>query len=163
MDLILDRWLHILAGITWIGLLYYFNFIQVPSMGKAKADGVAADIVPKLIAPKALFWFRYAALATWVTGAYYLMASPRLSFADAFMLKDASALIGIGAWLGTIMFFNVWVLIWPNQQKVLGLKEASADEKAKAARVALLASRTNTMLSIPMVFFMVVSFHPLPM
>lgn len=163
MDLILDRWLHILAGITWIGLLYYFNFVQVPSMGKAKADGIAADIVPKLIAPKALFWFRYAALATWVTGAYYLMAAPHLSFADAFMLKGASAMIGIGAWLGTIMFFNVWVLIWPNQQKVLGIKKASADEKAKAARTALLASRTNTLLSIPMVFFMVVGPHGLPM
>ena len=162
MDLILDRWIHILAGITWIGLLYYFNFVQVPSMGKAKADGIAADIVPKLIAPKALFWFRYAALITWVTGAYYLMAAPHLSFADAFMLKGASALIGIGAWLGTIMFFNVWVLIWPNQQKVLGLKEASDAEKAKAARVALLASRTNTLLSIPMVFFMVVGPHGLP-
>ncbi len=163
MDLILDRWIHILAGITWIGLLYYFNFVQVPSMGKAKADGIAADIVPKLIAPKALFWFRYSALITWLTGAYYLMASPRLNFADAFKLEGNSALIGIGAWLGTIMLFNVWVLIWPNQQKVLGMKEATADEKAKAARVALLASRTNTMLSIPMVFFMVVSFHGLPM
>ncbi len=163
MDLILDRWLHVLAGITWIGLLYYFNFVQVPSMGKAKADGIAADIVPKLIAPKALFWFRYAALATWVTGAYYLIAASHLSFADAFMLKGNSAVIGIGAWLGTIMFFNVWVLIWPNQQKVLGLKDASDAEKAKGARVALLASRTNTMLSIPMAFFMVVGPHGLPM
>ena len=163
MDLMLDRWLHILSGITWIGLLYYFNFIQVPGMGKAKADGIAADIVPKVIAPNALFWFRYAALATWVTGAYYLISAAHLSFADAFMLKGASAMIGIGAWLGTIMFFNVWVLIWPNQQKVLGLKQASDAEKAKAARVALLASRTNTLLSIPMVFFMVAGPHGLPM
>jgi len=163
MDLMLDRWLHILAGITWIGLLYYFNFIQVPSMGKAKADGIAADIVPKVIAPKALFWFRYAALVTWVTGAYYLISASHLSFADAFMLKGASAVIGIGAWLGTIMFFNVWVLIWPNQQKVLGLKPASDEEKAGAARIALLASRTNTMLSIPMAFFMVAGPHGLPM
>lgn len=163
MELLLDRWIHIMAGITWIGLLYYFNFVQVPSMGKAKADGIAADIVPKLIAPKALFWFRYAALVTWATGAYYLMAAPHLSFADAFMLKGASAMIGIGAWLGTIMFFFVWVLIWPNQQKVLGIKKASADEKVKAARTALLASRTNTMLSIPMVFFMVAGSHGLPM
>jgi len=163
MELILDRWLHILAGITWIGLLYYFNFVQVPSMGKAKADGINADIVPKLIAPKALLWFRYAALTTWITGAYYLIRAAHLSFADAFMLRGDSAIIGIGAWLGTIMFFNVWVLIWPNQQKVLGLKEASAEEKAKGARVALLASRTNTMLSIPLVFFMVVGPHGLPM
>ena len=163
MELILDRWLHILAGITWIGLLYYFNFIQVPSVGKAKADGIAADIVPKVIAPKALLWFRYAALATWLSGAYYLMSAPHLSFGDAFMLKGASATIGIGAWLGTIMFFNVWVLIWPNQKKVLGITEATDEQKAKSARVALLASRTNTMLSIPMVFFMVSGPHGLPM
>jgi uncharacterized membrane protein len=163
MDLMLDRWLHIMAGITWIGLLYYFNFIQVPAMGKAKADGIAANIVPKIIAPSALLWFRYAALVTWVSGAYYLMSAAHLGFADAFMLKGASAVIGIGAWLGTIMFFNVWVLIWPNQQKVLGLKKASDEEKATAARVALLASRTNTMLSIPMVFFMVAGPHGLPM
>lgn len=162
MDLFFDRWLHILAGITWIGLLYYFNFVQVPSVGKAKADGIAADIVPKLIAPKALMWFRYAALVTWLSGAYYLMSASHLSFADAFMLKGASAIIGIGAWLGTIMFFNVWVLIWPNQKKVLGITEASEEQKAGAARIAFLASRTNTMLSIPMVFFMVASPHGLP-
>lgn len=163
MDLMLDRWLHIMAGITWIGLLYYFNFIQVPAMGKAKAGRIAADIVPKVIAPSALLWFRYAALVTWVSGAYYLMSAAHLGFADAFMLKGASAVIGIGAWLGTIMFFNVWVLIWPNQQKVLGLKKANKNEKDRAARVALLASRTNTMLSIPMVFFMVAGPHGLPM
>ncbi len=161
MELILDRWLHILSGITWIGLLYYFNFVQVPGLGKAKADGTAAGITTH-IAPRALLWFRYAALATWLTGAAYLMRAPHLSFADAFLLQGASAVIGIGAWLGTIMFFNVWVLIWPNQKKVLGLKEATDDEKAKAARVALLASRTNTMLSIPMVFFMVAGPHGLP-
>ena len=163
MDLILDRWLHVMAGILWIGLLYYFNFVQVPSVGKAKADGIAADIVPKVIAPKALMWFRYAALVTWLTGAYYLMSAPHLSFADAFMLKGASATIGIGAWLGTIMFFNVWVLIWPNQKKVLGITEASDEQKASAARIAFLASRTNTMLSIPMAFFMVAGPHGLPM
>ena len=163
MDLILDRWLHVMAGITWIGLLYYFNFIQVPSVGKAKADGIAADIVPKLIAPKALLWFRYAALVTWLSGAYYLFSAAHLSFADAFMLKGASAIIGIGAWLGTIMFFNVWVLIWPNQKKVLGITQASDEQKASAARIAFLASRTNTMLSIPMAFFMVSGPHGLPM
>jgi uncharacterized membrane protein len=163
MDLILDRWLHVLAGITWIGLLYYFNFIQVPSVGKAKADGIAADIIPKLIAPKALLWFRYAALVTWLSGAYYLISAAHLSFVDAFMLKGASATIGIGAWLGTIMFFNVWVLIWPNQKKVLGITQASDEQKASAARIAFLASRTNTMLSIPMAFFMVTGPHGLPM
>ncbi|MFV1992989.1 MAG: urate hydroxylase PuuD [Acidiferrobacterales bacterium] len=153
LALILDRYIHILAGITWIGLLYYFNFVQVPAMGKAKADGIAADIVPKIIAPLALLWFRWAALLTWLSGSYYL---GKLGiFGAAFMLQGSSAAIGMGAWLGTIMLFNVWVLIWPNQKKVLGIVEASAEEKAKAARIALLASRTNTMLSIPMLFFMV--------
>lgn len=161
MDLVLDRWLHILAGITWIGLLYYFNFVQVPGLAKAKADGTAPGIT-KHIAPRALLWFRWAALATWLTGALYLLLSPRLGLGDAFLLSGASAVIGIGAWLGTIMLFNVWVLIWPNQKKVLGIVEASDEEKAKAARVALLASRTNTMLSIPMLFFMVASGHGLP-
>ena len=160
MELILDRWLHILSGITWIGLLYYFNFVQVPGLGKAKADGTAAGITTH-IAPRALLWFRYAALATWLTGVAYLIRAPHLGFADAFLLQGASAVIGIGAWLGTVMLFNVWVLIWPNQKKVLGMKPATDDEKASAARVALLASRTNTMLSIPMVFFMVAGAHGL--
>jgi len=158
MEYAIDRWLHILSGITWIGLLYYFNFVQVPGLGKAKADGTAAGIT-KHIAPRALLWFRWAAVATWVTGAIYLMlghSTPEMNgIARAFMLKGSAAYIGIGAWLGTIMLFNVWVLIWPNQKKVLGMVEASDQEKARAGRVALLASRTNTMLSIPMVFFMV--------
>ena len=152
MDLLLDRWFHILAGVTWVGLLYYFNFVQVPGLAKAKADGTAAGIT-KHIAPTALLWFRWAAIATWLTGAYYLARSG--TFVDAFVLQGAHAYLGIGAWLGTIMLFNVWVLIWPNQKKVLGLVEASDADKAKAGRVALLASRTNTMLSIPMLFFMV--------
>lgn len=151
--LALERWLHILAGITWIGLLYYFNFVQVPGLGQAKADGTAAGIT-KHIAPRALLWFRWAAAATWLTGAFYLMTGGH-GLGNAFMLQGPAAPIGIGAWLGTIMLFNVWVLIWPNQKKVLGLVEASDEEKAKGARVALLASRTNTMLSIPMLFFMI--------
>ena len=110
MELVLDRWLHILAGITWIGLLYYFNFVQVPGLGQAKADGTAAGIT-KHIAPRALLWFRWAAAATWITGAYYLIRFPGHSFMDAFTLQGGSAYIGIGAWLGTIMLFNVWVLI----------------------------------------------------
>lgn len=161
MELIIDRWLHILAGITWIGLLYYFNAVQAPGLAAAKADGTAAGIT-KHIAPRALLWFRWSALVTWLAGAYYLFADPRLGFANAFLLKGAAAPIGIGAWLGTIMLFNVWVLIWPNQKKVLGLVQADDATKAKAARVAFLASRTNTMLSIPMLFFMVVSAHGLP-
>jgi uncharacterized membrane protein len=162
MDLILDRWLHVLAGITWIGLLYYFNFVQTPAMAAAKADGTAAGI-SKHVAPRALLWFRWAALVTWLSGAFYLsIAKPRLSFVDAFTLHGSSAAIGIGAWLGTIMLFNVWVLIWPNQKKILGFTPADDATKAKAARVAFLASRTNTMLSIPMAFFMVTSAHGLP-
>jgi len=153
MDLLIDRWLHILAGITWIGLLYYFNFIQVPSMGKIKEDG-SASAITKFIAPRALLWFRWAALVTWLTGAYYLEKSG-IGLGNAFLLKGTAAYIGIGVWLGTIMLFNVWVLIWPNQKKVLGMVEASDEAKLKGARIALLASRTNTMLSIPMLFFMV--------
>ncbi len=153
MDLLIDRWLHIMAGITWIGLLYYFNFIQVPSMAKIKEDG-SATAITKFIAPKALLWFRWAALVTWLTGAYYLERSG-LGLGDAFMLKETAGNIGLGVWMGTIMLFNVWVLIWPNQKKVLGIVEASDEAKLKAARIALLASRTNTMLSIPMLFFMI--------
>ncbi len=160
-ELIVDRWLHILAGIMWIGLLYYFNFVQASGVAAAKADGTAAGIT-KHIAPRALFWFRWAAVVTWVTGAAYLMRAGHLSFTDAFLLKGASATIGLGAWLGTIMFFNVWVIIWPNQKKVLGLVQADDAAKAKAARTAFLASRTNTMLSIPMIFFMVTGPHGLP-
>jgi len=151
--LLIDRWLHVLAGITWIGLLYYFNFIQVPSMAKIKEDG-SATAITKFIAPKALLWFRWAALATWLTGASYLEAD-KIGLVNALLLKGNAAYIGIGVWLGTIMLFNVWVLIWPNQKKVLGIVEASDEAKLKAARIALLASRTNTMLSIPMLFFMI--------
>jgi len=160
-ELIVDRWLHVLAGIMWIGLLYYFNFVQAAGVAAAKADGTAGGIT-KHIAPRALLFFRWAAVVTWVTGAAYLMRASHLSFADAFLLKGASATIGLGAWLGTIMFFNVWVLIWPNQKKVLGIVPADDATKAKAARVAFLASRTNTMLSIPMIFFMVAGPHGLP-
>jgi len=158
MELIIIRWLHILAGITWIGLLYYFNFVQGAAMAAAKADGTAAGIT-KHVAPRALLWFRWGAVATWVLGATYLIRAANLSFGDAFMLRGASATIGVGAWLGTIMFFNVWAIIWPNQKKVLGIVQADDATKAKAARVAFLASRTNTMLSIPMVFFMVAGPH----
>ncbi|MGB5225883.1 MAG: urate hydroxylase PuuD [Arenicellales bacterium] len=153
MDLLIDRWLHVMAGITWIGLLYYFNFIQVPSMGKIKEDG-SATAITKFIAPRALLWFRWAALVTWLTGAYYLERSG-IGLGNAFLLKGTAAYIGLGVWMGTIMLFNVWVLIWPNQKKVLGMVEATDEARLKAARIALLASRTNTMLSIPMLFFMV--------
>lgn len=160
-DLILDRWIHVVAGITWIGLLYYFNAVQAPGLAAARADGTNAGIT-KHIAPRALLWFRWAAVVTWLSGAYYLERAAHLGLLDAFLLRGASTNIGIGAWLGTIMLFNVWVLIWPNQKKVLGLVPAEDAEKAKAARVAFLASRTNTMLSFPMLFFMVAGPHGLP-
>jgi uncharacterized membrane protein len=149
-------WIHVLAGITWIGLLYYFNFVQVPALADAASDdgGPGGAGITKYVAPRALFWFRWSAVVTWVSGASYLAHLGILG--DAFMLADGLPfVIGVGAWLGTIMLFNVWVLIWPNQKKILGIVEASAEEIAKAKRVALLASRTNTLLSIPMIMSMV--------
>jgi uncharacterized membrane protein len=150
------RWVHFLAGITWIGILYYFNFVQVPALKAAKAEGTAGGIT-KHVAPLALVWFRWAAVVTWLAGAAIL--GHMGIFGKAFLLQGQWAIIGTGAWLGTIMLFNVWVLIWPNQKKVLGMVEATDAEKAKAGRVALLASRTNTMLSIPMLFFMAMSHY----
>ena len=149
-------WIHVLAGITWIGLLYYFNFVQVPALAEAAADdgGPGGAGITKYVAPRALWWFRWSAVVTWVSGAGYLAHLGMLG--DAFMLTDGlPRIIGVGAWLGTIMLFNVWVLIWPNQKKILGIVEASAEEIGKAKRVALLASRTNTLLSIPMIMSMV--------
>jgi uncharacterized membrane protein len=150
----LARWLHFLSGIMWIGLLYYFNFVQVAAMKAATADGTAAGI-SKHVAPRALFFFRWAAVVTWLAGAALLGGY----FVSAFALSKGFAGIGMGAWLGTIMLLNVWGLIWPNQKKILGIKPATDEEKAKARRVAFLASRTNTMLSIPMLFFMATGWH----
>jgi uncharacterized membrane protein len=150
------RWLHFMAGIMWIGLLYYFNFVQVAALKAAAVDGTAAGIT-KHVAPRALFYFRWAALVTWLAGAALLGGN----FVAAFTLQSGHVPIGIGAWLGTIMLLNVWGLIWPNQKKVLGLKPATDEEKNKARRIAFLASRTNTMLSIPMLFFMATSAHPI--
>jgi uncharacterized membrane protein len=159
-------WLHVLSGITWIGLLYYFNFVQVPALGEAAADegGPGPAGISKYVAPRALLWFRWAALATWLTGATFLMLRGELI--NAFMLgmntdpvNQYAMTIGVGAWLGTIMLFNVWVLIWPNQKKVLGMVEATPDEIAKAKNVALLASRSNTLMSIPMIMSMVGAGH----
>jgi len=156
-------WFHVVVGIIWIGLLYYFNFVQVPGMAAAKADGTAPGIT-KHIAPRALLWFRWAAVLTWLSGAAAL--GKMGIFVDAFIFSSvkspAAPIIGMGAWLGTIMLFNVWVLIWPNQKKVLGLVEASDEEKARAANIALLASRTNTALSIPMLLGMTAFAHGLP-
>jgi uncharacterized membrane protein len=154
-------WLHVAAGVVWIGMLYYFNFVQVPALAAAAKDqgGPGGAGISKYVAPRALLWFRWGAVATWITGALILERTNL--FVDAFTLglretsADTAQLIGVGAWLGTIMLFNVWVLIWPNQKKVLGLVEATADQIAKARRVAFLASRTNTLLSIPMLMSMV--------
>lgn len=150
----LARWLHFLAGVMWIGLLYYFNFVQADAMKAAQADGTAAGIT-KHVAPRALLYFRWSAVVTWLAGAALLGAN----FFQAFGLRGTYAVIGVGAWLGTIMLFNVWVLIWPNQKKILGIVQASDEEKNKARRIAFLASRTNTMLSIPMLFFMAAGGH----
>ena len=162
--LAIERWVHFLSGVTWIGLLYYFNFVQVPAIAAANADkgGPGPAAINKYVAPRALLWFRWGAVVTWLSGAALLESAPHLSLADAFMLQGASQVIGVGAWLGTIMLFNVWVLIWPNQKKVLGIVSATDEEKNRARRVALLASRTNTLLSIPMLLFMGASAHGLP-
>lgn len=154
-------WLHVLAGVTWIGLLYYFNFVQVPGVGAALAnkDGPQPAAINKYIAPKALLWFRMSAAVTWLTGLSALaqLGGGMQGVMDAFMMTNGMAVIGLGAWLGTIMLFNVWVLIWPNQKKILGLdgKEHSAEAIAGAKKIALLASRTNTALSVPMLLCMV--------
>lgn len=139
----LFRWLHVGSGIMWIGLLWYFNFVQIPSMPKIPDDQKPA--ISKVIAPAALFWFRWAALATVVTGIALFVVGP----------VGNKVYIGIGMALALVMAFNVWNIIWPNQQKVLGLVEATAEEKQAAARAAMLASRFNTMFSIPMLYFMV--------
>jgi uncharacterized membrane protein len=160
-------WLHVFFGVIWIGLLYYFNFVQVPAVGEALADegGPGPAAINKYVAPRALWWFRWGALLTWITGAVALHYYLPISLHDAFMLKGGvmGVTIGIGAWLGTVMLFNVWVLIWPNQKKILGIVEANADEIAKAKNVALMASRTNTLLSIPMLMCMVGYGHGLPL
>src|SRR4029079_8786088 len=155
-------WLHVLAGVTWIGMLYYFNFVQVPALAAAAKDqgGPGGAGISKYVAPRALVWFRWGAVFTWLTGVGYLAHTPGLLL-DAITLGLRSGQvtggtwIGVGAWLGTIMLFNVWVLIWPNQKKILGMVDATAEQIAKARRVAFLASRTNTLLSIPMLMSMV--------
>jgi uncharacterized membrane protein len=158
--------IHVAVGITWVGLLYYFNFVQVQALGEALADegGPGGAGITKYIAPRALLWFRWAALATWVSGAIFLLEKGE--FMNAFSLGSTSPegdtyglIIGVGAWLGTVMLFNVWILIWPNQKKILGMVEATAEQIGSAKFVALMASRTNTMLSIPMLMSMVGAHH----
>ncbi len=151
---IIFRWGHFLAGITWIGLLYYFNAIQGPYLKAVSAEAKGEAF--KHLVPNALWWFRWAALATWVFGALLL---GHARFVNAFTLQGTEAIIGMGAWLGTIMLINVWAIIWRNQKIVLGMVPAKPEEKTAAARKAFLASRVNVMLSIPMLFFMASSAH----
>jgi len=169
MELGLARWFHILSGVMWIGLLWYFNVVQVPALAAAASDkgGPGGAGIAKYVAPRALLWFRWAAVATWFTGAWYLARSG--NFLGAFTLGMGSdpmnyyqLIIGLGAWMGTIMLFNVWVFIWPNQKKVLGLVPATDEEKAAARKTALYASRTNFVLSIPMLLCMGAATHGLP-
>jgi len=162
MDILmhLDRWLHLVAGVMWIGLLYYFNFVQVPAMAEAGADsdGPGPAAIGKYVAPRALFWFRWAALGTIVTGLIvsYLQGYVHQAMILGFGSGDPkTTAIGIGMWLGIIMAYNVWFVIWPNQKIALGIVESTPEEKAKSAKTAMLFSRTNTLLSFPMLLSMV--------
>jgi uncharacterized membrane protein len=149
------RWLHVTAGVMWIGLLWYFNFVQTPSMPKIPDDQKPA--ISKVIAPAALFWFRWAAMATIILG--LILAVMNGYLVQALTLQKPFTAIGLGAWLGTIMWFNVWFIIWPNQKKALGIVQVPPEEKAAAAKRAGMTSRINTMLSIPMLYFMVAQQH----
>ncbi len=149
------RYVHVLSGVMWIGILWYFNFVQIPNMPKIPDDQKPA--IAKVIAPAALFWFRWSAMATIITGLLVAHVNGYLYQAITLGIMDGVAkhtAIGIGMWLGTIMFINVWFVIWPNQKRALGIVEADPDTKAASARTAMLFSRTNTLLSIPMLFAM---------
>ncbi len=149
------RWLHILSGVMWIGLLWYFNFVQTPSMPQIPDEQKPA--VSKVIAPRALFWFRWAAASTVVTG---LLLAWMLGFLmQALSLAPGARAIGVGMWLGLVMAFNVWFIIWPNQKKALGIVTVDATAKAAAAKMAGMTSRINTMLSIPMLYCMAAQSH----
>jgi uncharacterized membrane protein len=150
----LFRWFHVAAGVMWIGLLWYFNFVQIPSMSKIPDEQKPA--IGKVIAPEALFWFRWSAMVTLITG--LIVAYLNGYLVDALLLgtqTGQATFIGVGMWLAIIMWFNVWFVIWPNQKKALGIVTVEADVKAKAARTAMLFSRTNTLLSLPMLMGMV--------
>jgi len=149
------RWLHVMFGVMWIGLLWYFNFVQIPSMPKIPDEQKPA--IGKVIAPTALFWFRYAALFTVVTGLIVAGLSGYLH--QAFTLQAPFRAIGLGMWIALVMAFNVWFIIWPNQKRALGIVAVDAETKARSARIAMLISRLNTALSIPMLFLMVAQSH----
>ncbi len=145
------RWLHVMSGVMWIGLLWYFNFVQTPSMPKIPDEQKPA--IGKVIAPAALFWFRWGAMATLVTGV--ILASMNGYLVQALSLQKPFHAIGVGVWLAIVMWFNVWFIIWPNQKKALGIVTVTPEEKAAAAKLAGMTSRINTMLSVPMLFCMV--------
>ena len=150
------RYIHVVVGIMWIGLLWYFNFVQIPNMGKIPDDQKPA--IGKVIAPAALFYFRWAAAFTVISG--LILAGLNGYLHDAMTLSIGSGIpkhtaIGIGMWLGVIMAFNVWFVIWPNQKRALGIVECDPETKAKSAKTAMLFSRTNTLLSLPMLLSMV--------
>jgi uncharacterized membrane protein len=149
------RWLHIASGVMWIGLLWYFNFVQTPSMPKIPDEQKPA--ISKVIAPEALFWFRWSALATVITG--LLVAGMNGYLGSALTLTPGARAIGVGMWLALIMAFNVWFIIWPNQKKALGIVTVDAPAKAAAAKMAGMTSRVNTMLSIPMLYCMAAQSH----
>ncbi|HEY0625826.1 MAG TPA: urate hydroxylase PuuD [Allosphingosinicella sp.] len=151
------RFLHTFAGVLWIGLLYYFNFVQIPTMPKVPAE--LKPGVSKYIAPAALFWFRWAALATVILGLLVAETSQGGYVARALSLTEGYRTIGIGMWLGLIMAANVWFIIWPNQKRALGIVPADDDRKARSATTAMIASRTNLILSIPMLYAMITQSH----
>ena len=152
------RFLHIASGVMWIGRLWYFNFVQIPSMPKIPDEQKPA--IGKVIAPTALFWFRWGAMSTLITG--LVLAHLNGYMVDALLLgtqTGQATFIGVGMWLAIIMWFNVWFVIWPNQKKALGIVQVEPDVKAKAARTAMLFSRTNTVLSVPMLLCMAAQSH----
>ena len=151
----LFRWAHVTFGVMWIGLLWYFNFVQIPSMSKIPDEQKPA--IGKVIAPTALFWFRWAALFTVVTGVIVALLNGYAH--QAFILQAPFRAIGLGMWIALVMAFNVWFIIWPNQKRALGIVAVEADVKEKSARVAMLTSRFNTMLSVPMLFLMSAQSH----
>jgi uncharacterized membrane protein len=164
--LALIRWAHIVAGIIWVGLLYYFNFVQMPAIAAATADknGPGPAAIGRYILPRALLWFRWAALATWGTGALYLLTTGQLLSVFTLGLSGGEthyALpLGIGVWLGTILLFNVWAILWPNQKKLMGLVPGINEaELAKAKTKVATVARVNAVLSIPMLMFMVAGAH----
>ena len=151
------RYLHVFAGILWIGLLYYFNFVQIPTMPKVPAE--LKPGVSKYIAPAALFWFRWAAVATVVIGLILAELITPGYIGNALKLEQGMRTIGIGMWLGIIMALNVWLVIWPNQKRALGLVPVDDARKASSASLAMMASRTNLILSLPMLYCMITGAH----